>query len=254
MKKRIAVITGASGGIGTEFTKLLAKEDIDEIWAIARNSQKLDILKDTFGDKIITIAKDLTKLPELNEIGKMLENEKPVIKYLINNAGMAKMGLYDDFTAEEIDNTVNINCKAPVILSTLCIPYMVKGSRILNICSASAFQPLPFLNLYSASKAFVRNYSRALNCELKGTGITSTAVCPSWVDTELLTKEINGIKVEFTGIVTPEMVAVKAMKDAGRRKDMSVCTVYVKAEHLLAKIFPQKMAMRTWLYKIKKYL
>lgn len=254
MKRRIAIVTGATGGIGKEFTTLMVKEDIDEIWAIARNQEKLDSMKKELGDKVIPISKDLSKLSELNDIEEMLEEKKPVVLYLINNAGIAKMASYKDFTVEEIDNTVNINCKASVILCTLCIPYMKRGSRIINIASASSFQPLPFLNLYAASKIFERSYSRALNVELKKTGISVTAVCPGWVDTDLLTREMNGKTVKYTGLVTPAKVAKQALRDAKRGKDMSVCTTYVKIQHLLAKIFPQRTVMKTWLYKIKQYL
>lgn len=254
MKKKIAIVTGASGGIGKEFTKLLLKEEVDEIWAIARNQERLTALKSEFGDKIITISKDLAKTEEVISIGKMLEEQKPVIAFLINNAGIARMGNYNDFTVEEIEDTIKINCSALTILCTLCIPYMEKESRILNISSAASFQPLPYINLYAATKVFERAYSRALNMELKKTGISVTAVCPSWVDTDLLIKEVNGKKVKFPGIVSPEKVAIKAFKDAKRGKDMSVCTLYVKYLHILAKILPQKLIMNTWVNNIEKYI
>lgn len=254
MKKRIAVVTGATGGIGREFVKLLMEEDIDEVWAIARSQQKLELLKQELGDKVVMIAVDLSKISEVCKIGEQLRKSSPEIVYLINNAGMAKMGSYEDFTIDEIDSTVNVNCKAPVVLCSLCIPYMEKGSRILNISSASAFQPNPYINLYAASKAFERSYSRALNVELKKLGITVTAVCPGWVDTELLTKEINGQKVRFPGIVTAGEVAEKALKDAKKGKDMSICSLYVKFQHFNVKLMPQKMTMKLWIWGIKKYL
>lgn len=254
MEKRIAIVTGASGGIGYEFTKLLLQEEVDEIWAIARNQEKLMALKKELGDRIVTISKDLTKLTEIRSIGEMLEVQKPVIAYLVNNAGIAKMGSYQDFTLEEIEATVSINCSALAVLCTLCIPYMRKGSRILNISSASSFQPLPYLNIYAATKAFEKSYSRSLNVELKGTGITSTAVCPSWVDTDLLMKEFNGKKIRFPGIISPNRVAMTALRDAKRGRDMSVCTLYVKCVHVIAKLSPQKMVMNSWVRKIKQYI
>jgi len=254
MEKRIAIVTGASGGIGKEFTKLMLQEEVDEIWAIARSEEKLIALKKELGDKIITISKDLTKSTDIHSLGVMLEDQKPVIAYLVNNAGIAKMGSYQDFTIEEVEATVSINCSAIAVLCTLCIPYMRKGSRILNISSASSFQPLPYLNLYAATKAFERSYSRSLNVELKGTGITSTAVCPSWVDTDLLMKEYNGKKIKFPGLVSSDMVAMVALRDAKRGRDMSVCTLYVKCVHVMAKLSPQKTAMNSWVRKIKKYI
>lgn len=140
------------------------------------------------------------------------------------------------------------------MISKICIPYMESGSRIMNISSASAFQPNPYINLYAASKAFERNYSRALNMELEGTGITSIAVCPSWVDTELLTKEINGKQVKFPGMVTADKVVKQAIKDAKKGKDMSVCSLYVKCQHLNVKLLPQKLVMKIWMRGIREYI
>ena len=157
-----------------------------------------------------------------------------------------------DFSQDEIIRTVDVNCKAPVLLCNICIPYMKQGGNILNISSASAFQPNPYINLYAASKAFERNYSRALNVELKGTGITVTAVCPGWVDTEMLSKEINGKKVRFPGIVTAERVVKTALKDAEKKRDMSVCSLYVKCQHLNVKLMPQRLVMKIWMSFIQK--
>ena len=164
------------------------------------------------------------------------------------------MGKYKDFDIEEIDKTINVNCKAPVMLAQICIPYMGKGSKILNISSASSFQPNPYINLYAASKVFERSYSRALNVELNGTGITSVAVCPGWIDTELLQKEINGKKVRFPGLVTPDRVVKQAIKDAKKGKDMSVCSLYVKCQHVNVKLLPQRLVMKIWMAGIGKYL
>ncbi len=254
MTKRIAIITGASGGLGKEFTKLLLQEDVDEIWAVARNQERLIALKTELGENIVILSKDLSKAEEIASIAKMLEDQKPVIAYLVNSAGVARMGTYADFSAKDVDAMIRINCCALAMLCTICIPYMSTGSRILNLSSASSFQPLPYLNLYAATKAFERNYSRALNVELKGTGITSTAVCPSWVDTDMLTKETNGKAIKFSGIVSPGQAAKKAMHDARRGKDISVCTVYVKWLHLLSKLLPQKTIMNAWVRQIKKYI
>lgn len=252
--KRIAILTGATGGLGKEFLRQIINEEIDEVWAIARNEQKLLALREQYGEKVVVIPLDLSDLEAIRKIEEMLKENTPYIEYLINNAGLAKMGNYEDFSIEEIDKTINVNCKAPVMLSKVCIPYMGKGSRILNISSASAFQPNPYINLYAASKAFERSYSRALNVELKGTDITSVAVCPGWIDTEMLQKEINGKKVRFPGLVTTERVVGQAIKDAKRGKDMSVCSLYVKCQHINVKLMPQKWVMKIWMAGIGKYL
>ena len=254
MMKKIAILTGATGGLGREFLKQILKEEIDEVWAIARNEQKLSELRKEYGEKVIPMSIDLSELKGIEQIKNVLDEKKPQVMYLINNAGLAKMGNYKDFDIEEIDKTINVNCKAPVMLAQICIPYMRKGSKILNISSASAFQPNPYINLYAASKVFERSYSRALNVELNGTGITSVAVCPGWIDTELLQKEINGKKVRFPGMVTPDRVVKQAIKDAKKGKDMSVCSLYVKCQHVNVKLLPQRLVMKIWMAGIGKYL
>lgn len=252
--KNIAIITGATGGIGQIFVRELNKESLDEIWVIGRSQERLLKLKKQFGEKIIPICKDLTVTNDIKSISELLNEQKPSIKWLINNAGTAKMALSTEFSFSEISQTIDLNCKAPVILTNLCFPFMEKGAKILNVSSAASFQPVPYINLYAATKAFERNYSRALNAELRSLGITVTAVCPSWVDTDMLLKEVNGKKVHFSGIVSPERVAKKALNDAKKGKDMSVCSLYVKCQHLNVKLLPQKLTMKIWLHSIKKYL
>lgn len=251
--KKIVILTGATGGLGREFLKQILKEDIDEVWAIARNKEKLDELRKQYGEKVVPVSMDLSDFSSIIELEARLKEQMPTVQYLINNAGLAKMGNYNDFSLEEIDKTINVNCKAPVMLSKLCIPYMKQGSKILNISSASAFQPNPYINLYAASKVFERSYSRALNVELKGTGIKSIAVCPGWIDTELLIKEMNGKKVKFPGMVTAKRVVAQAIKDAKKGKDMSVCSLYVKCQHVNVKLMPQRLVMKIWMRWIGKY-
>lgn len=253
-QQKIVILTGATGGLGREFLRQILKAEIDEVWAIARNEQKLLELHRKYGEKLIPISLDLSDTKGIEQFECRLREKKPQVVYLINNAGMAKMGKYDEFSLEEIDRAINLNCKTPAMLAKICIPYMVKGSKILNISSASAFQPNPYINLYAASKAFERSYSRALNVELAGTGITSVAVCPGWIDTELLQKEINGKKVKFPGLVTADRVVKQALKDAEKGKDMSVCSLYVKCQHIIVKFLPQQWVMKIWMSGVGKYL
>lgn len=265
--KRIAILTGATGGLGYAFLKELWEEPLDEIWAVGRNAKRLEELSEEFRTieenskrlkafcpVIIPLRIDLTKTEEVDSLCEKLKNEQPQIDFLINNAGIAQMKPSKEFTAIEIENTVDLNCKAPVILINICLPYMQNGSKIINVCSASAFQPTPYINLYASTKAFERSYSRALNAELRPYGITVTAACPSWIDTDMLTKELNGKKVKFKGLVSPQRVAKAAIKDAKKGKDMSVCSAYVKCQHLNVKLMPQKTTMKIWLKSIKKYL
>ena len=112
--------------------------------------------------------------------------EKFSVGLLVNAAGLGKFGTYTDLTCTEVDTMVDLNCRALVDVTQVALAHMGRGGRIIQIASSASFQPLPGLNVYAASKAFVRSYTRALRFELRGRGIFVTAVCPLWVKTEFI--------------------------------------------------------------------
>lgn len=254
-EKKIAIITGASSGFGKEFVKLLLDEpEISEIWAIARSGDKLWQLSQEFGPKIVAIPADLSDKESYDTLRKRLETTHVSVQYLVNNAGYAKLCAYDDLSVDESLNMIDLNIGAVVALGLICIPYMPSGSHILNIASQASFFPLPYQNLYSSTKTFVRNYTRALNVELKERGSCATAVCPGWMKTALFDRCLIGAKkaaTNFFGIVEPDVVARKALKDAKKGKDISVYGLYVKLTHLLSKLLPQRVMMKLWLRQQK---
>lgn len=251
--QNLAVITGASGGLGRSFTKYLINE-VDEVWAIGRNIEKLNSLKDSFGAKIKCCQVDLSDTENLNIIKNELDNGYYEVKYLVNNAGSGRMAHSTDFSAVEIASHINTYNTSMAVLCNICIPYMKKGCYIINVASQSAFQPVAYLNLYAASKAFCCSYSRALNMELKDRGIIVTAACPGWIKTDLLQKEINGYKIKFPHIAEADNVAEKAVSDAKKGKDISVYGAYVKMMQFFSKIYPHKWIMKIWMRAIKKYI
>ncbi len=250
-KKSIAVVTGASGGFGKEFVKLLVQDNsIDEIFALSRSEEKLEALKNELGDKIKPYIIDLSIHERIKEFGSYLEMQNATVKILINNAGYAKFCSYDDINIDETLNMINLNISGVVAMGLTCIPYMEKGSHILNIASQAGFQPVPYMNIYSATKSFVKNYSRALNVELKDKGISVTTVCPGWMKTNLYERGLVGAKKapkRFMGMVSPEKVAKKALEDAYSNKDISVYGLHVKLCTLIAKLLPEKVIMKCWL-------
>lgn len=249
--KKIAIITGASSGLGREFVKLIKdKNEIEEIWAIARHQDKLDKLCRQMGTKVKPISMDLSNRTRIEQFGAMLSEQHVEIRYLINNAGYAKFCSYNDLNVEDSLNMIDLNIGGVVAMGLVCIPYMPRGSHIINIASQAAFQPLPFQNLYSSTKAFVRNYTRALNVELKDRGITATAVCPGWIKTHLYDRaNIGAAKAtkRFCSMTTPDKVAKKALVDADRGKDISIYSFYVNFCHIGAKLLPQQLMMKFWL-------
>ena len=250
MSKSIAVVTGANGGFGRELARLISRESgIDEIWAIARNEEKLADLRKELGDVIKPISLDLSQRSSIAAFSEMLAAEDVKIRFLVNNAGYSKFCSFEDISIDETLNMIDLNVSALVALGLTAIPYMEKGSRILNIASQCSFFPLPYQNVYSATKAFVRNYTRSLNVELKTKGITATAVCPGWMKTGLMDRgDIGAGKnvTNFFGIKPADVVAKKALRDAKKGRDMSTYGIYVKLTHLLSKLLPQRWMMKFW--------
>lgn len=250
-KKNIAVITGASSGIGNEFLKMLLKEQgLDELWAIGRNEERLKEAKDADKGRVRIFAMDLTEQKNLDILEALIVSENVNVRWLVNCAGFAKFCDYGGIDRETSVNMIDLNIGVLVAMGLICLPYMEKGGHIVNMASQAAFQPLPYQNIYSSTKAFVRNYTRALNRELRPRGICATAVCAGWMETRLIERASIGAKkgtTKFPHITSPDVVAKKALRDAKKNKDMSIYGGYVKLAHLLAKFLPQKTMMSMWL-------
>lgn len=250
---KIAIVTGASGGIGRVFTdRFSAMEDIDEIWAVGRSLEKLEALRSVY-PKVIPVTADLSD-GKCEALSQMLEDKVPDVRILVNNAGVGYMEAFDKMSEEHILQVCNINCTAPAVIMSMVLPYMTKGSRVINISSASSFQPNPYLAMYSASKVFIKNLSRAVNKELKSRGITVTSVCPGWVDTGMLPREIRGRKINFVGMIKPEKVVDKALKDSSKGRDMSVPGFFAKYFRIYSKVTPTRIIMDLWVAIIGKYV
>ena len=196
--KNIIVVTGASSGMGREFLiQILEKEkNIDEIWAIARREERLMSLKKDVSDKVIPLVLDLTDVNCLNKYHEKLIEEKPNIVILANCAGFGIFDHSENINTDVKLNMIDLNVKAPVALIDYSLPYMSKGSKIMNIASCAAFQPIPYINDYAATKSFLLSYSRALNKELKYRGIHVLAVTPYWTKTEFFDRAVDENKTK----------------------------------------------------------
>ena len=251
--KRIAIITGATGGIGSRFAEAVnLMDDIDEIWSIGRNTEKLKKLKESC-DKTVSIETDLAN-DGIDVISGKLSDETPDIRMLINNAGVAYMGEFEKMGTKKVEQFCFLNCSVPSQLISACLPYMHDGARIINISSASSFQPNPYLSMYSASKVYLKNLSRALSVELKERKITVTCVCPGWVDTEMLKKDVEGKEVKYPGMISADLVVKKALKDSLKGKDMSVPGFFANYFRFYSKIMPDRLIMKQWVRGIRKYI
>ena len=252
---RIALITGASSGLGREFALQASKQGaFDEIWLVARRAERLAELAGELPTPVRAIPLDLKKADSFAELTSLLTQTQATVGLLVCAAGFGKYGACCDLTDEEISDMIDVNCKAVVSSCRTALPHMQEGSRIIIMGSASSFQPLPQFSMYAATKAFVVSFSRALNAELAPRKITVTAVCPGYVRTEFFDVAKDTANPDacnnFKPMYEPEPVVRQAYRDASHGKDLSVHGLFVKTQRLLAKLLPHKAVMRVWL-KIK---
>lgn len=251
---RIAVVTGASSGIGEEFSRQIPRlyKKLDELWIVSRNDKKLNQLKNDLEIKnnltVRVCPYDLTKQDALDELEQQFSTFKPEIRMLVNAAGMGKMGNVSEVSPFLQNNILDINCKALVYLTRICIPYMSKGSRVLNVASASAFAPQPGFAVYAASKSFVYSFSRALGAELYNDEIIVTAVCPGPVDTPFFSVagEIKESKKRL--LVRPEAVVKQALLDCKNKRAVSIYGIPMKISRMTSAIIPDKVLMAAMKY------
>ena len=254
--KRIAIVTGASSGMGREFVLQLSNwETFDEIWAIARRAERLEELAQNVPIPVRPIALDLTDPEALAYYRDLLDAAAPDVGLLANIAGFGKFGRYDQIPLEDSLRMIDLNCKALVAMTELTLPYMRRGARLLNLDSLSAFQPVPYLNVYASTKAFVLSYTRSLGRELRPRGIRVMAVNPGWVKTEFFDHALQTSSTAVTyynRIYEAKDVMATALKDLYRtKKDVSIHGFPVRWQVRLVKLLPHSLVMNIWMKQQK---
>lgn len=254
MNKRIALVTGASSGMGKEFARRVCGEyPVDEVWAIARNLGRLEELQNELPVPVRAISLDLTDRESGDKLRALLEEEKPDIRVLCNASGF---GIFDRFDrASEEDNLgmIDLNCRALTQVTYLALPYLSAGSVVVNIASMSSFQPVPYINVYAATKAYVLSFSRALNRELNPRGVRVFAVCPYWTKTAFFDRSNKkSVITRFDCMYTTEFVVNKIFRTLKRsKKDYVVPGTYAKFTHALTKLLPHSMVMSVFMRQHK---
>ncbi len=250
--KNIAVITGASSGIGRQFALTLKDQGkFDEVWVIARHLHRLEALKKVIPFPVRPIALDLSDRSSLKTYETLLTMEKPNVRLLINCSGFGKFCATMDSSVEENLNMMDLNCGAVMAMCQLSIPYMEQGAKILNVASVAAMQPIPYINVYGATKSFVLHFSRALNRELKRDGISVMAVCPFWTKTNFFDRAVDEDKErivkKYIAMYTPEEIVARAWHDMKRGKDVSMYGFKARAQGLMVKLLPHSIVMSVWM-------
>ena len=253
----IAIVTGASSGMGKEFVLQLSQYvKVDEIWVVARREDALKELQELVEIPIRPISLDLCKEESFAAFADILQAEKPDIKLLVNAAGFGKFGDFDKIPALDDYRMIDLNCKALVAMTRLCMPYMNRGSHVLQLDSLSAFQPVPYLSTYGATKAFVLSYTRAVSAELKSKGIRMMAMNPGWVKTEFFNHALttNGGQVQYYNhLWEAKDVVATGLKDLYKtKKPYSVHGLPIRNQVRLVKLLPHNLVMKIWMTQQKK--
>lgn len=253
----IAIITGASSGIGAEFARGYAGR-VDELWLVARRKDRLVELGESLGVRYRVITADLSTGEGIEAIRSALESEKPKVKYLVNAAGFGDYGAFDEIDERKVEMMIDLNVKATVLITHMTVPYMERGGRIIQMGSGSCFTPLPYFNIYSSGKVFVLHYTKSLNYEIEKYGLRATCFCPGYVDTEFIGKAMADGSVtrprpdSMKPMLDCQKVVKGCIKAADKGRAMYVTNWYTKLQHLLFKLIPDPILTRMWLGMLEK--
>ena len=254
---KISIVTGASSGMGREFVRQMHNYiQPDMIWAVARREAALQELASETSIPVRPIVLDLGKEESFREFAALLEAEKPEVELLVNAAGFGKFGDLEAIPIEDDLAMIDLNCKALVAMTRITLPYLHRGSRVLQLDSLSAFQPVPYITTYGATKAFVLSYTRAVNAELKPRGIRLMAMTPAWVKTELFNHafQTNNRAQYFNYVYEARDVVATGLHDLYKtKKDVSIHGLPAKLQVLGVKLLPHSLVMKVWMNQQKTH-
>lgn len=247
----IAIITGASSGLGVEFLNEIINEknDLDEIWLVARRLEKLNEIASLCPSvKCVPVSLDLSSDDSYKALEEKLLSGDHDVRLLVNNAGFGKMGDIKDMPFESQTSMVDLNCKGLTAVATICLKHMSKGARIINVCSIASFVPNPRLTVYSSTKAYVLSFTKGLREELRPHGIKCTCVCPGPMQTEFFAAAgiAPGSSKTFDTLPysDPKKVARGALRASRKGRCVYTHLAFFKLYRVLAKLLPHSILMK----------
>jgi len=249
-KGKYALITGASSGIGYEFVKLFAKDGSNLI-ITSRNEERLLNIKREIENEhkvnVLVLAKDLSKREAPEEIYNKLEDENIPVDILVNNAGVGYHGNFSDTDLERQLKMIHLNVLSLVHLTGLLLPSMIKKGygKILNVASMAGFHGIPLHGVYSATKAFVLNFSESIAYELEGTGIAVTCLCPGLTKTNFFkSADMKNLKLLRFGLMGADKVAKIGFDALRSNKTTVIPGLRNKFAIFLERLSPRKTITR----------
>ena len=249
-ERKVALVTGASGGIGEAFARVLAAEGYALV-LVARSDGELNRVAGwataEYDLPVATVPVDLTKPGAVDEVQKAFDARNITPEIIVNNAGFGLNGPAGDLDRDRQKEMIDLNIRTLTDLSLRFLPAMRERGRggIINIASTAAFLPGPFMAVYYATKAYVLSFSEALSNELKGTGITVTAVCPGPVATGF--QEEAGMQkamlVKMFPMMTADEVAETGFKGFEKGKRVVIPGLMNKIIALTSPITPNWLVL-----------
>lgn len=247
---KVALVTGASSGMGREFVKEILQDsclDAEEIWLLARRQNRMEEWIQRYPDRRFRLFPlDLQQESSYSLIRNALKEEKARICCFVHAAGFGLMGKIEEISEQEQLEMIDLNVKSTVALSQMIIPFLQPGARLIYLASAAAFLPQPGFAVYAAGKSFVLSFVRSLRREIRQKDCRITAVCPGAVKTEFLkraAREKTLPAYKQLVMADKKKVVKKAWKDNGKNKEISIYGLPMKAFALAAKVLPHSMLL-----------
>ena len=240
MTRPIALVTGASAGIGTVFAQRLATDGYDLV-LVARDRERLEKLAAELPTEAEVLAADLTDAAQLATVEQRCRADERPIDLLVNNAGFATAGPFAELDIDGEDREIRLNVTALVRLTHAALRGMIGRGRggVINVSSLASYQPGPYNATYAATKAFVTSFSHAIHEEVRGKGITVTVSCPGPTRTEFAARaELEGMQGPEFLWQGPEPVVDAALKDHRRRAAVSIPGIHNKLAAALSSSLP----------------
>ena len=245
---RTALVTGASYGIGAVFVEALAARGMNVI-LVARSGELMNKLAQNAAAKhkvrTETIVADLSKEGAVEAVRLEVERRGMTVDLLVNNAGFATHGYFESIPPERERDEITVNITALVGMTHAFVPGMLTRSSgaIINVASNAAFQPIPFMSVYAATKAFVVSFSRALSIEFAGRGVQVQALCPGPTATKFF--EVADAKEAAVGkLRTSEDVVATSLRALGRNRVLAVDGLFNRVQGFFAGLVPAGMSAR----------
>ena len=242
MDKKTVIVTGGSSGIGLATARQLVQDG----WSVYEFSRR-----DFLEEGIKHISCDVTDEQAVVEAVKEVLSDSGRLDCVINCAGFGIFDHTENIKADVLANMVDLNVTAMVLMISCTLPYMKTGSRIMNISSCAGFQPIPYINCYAATKAFVTSYSRALRNEVKYRGIQVLTVTPFWTKTAFFDRAIDPDKekvvISYAAMYDPARVMKKAIRDLYKGREISCFGLVNNVQWLLVRLLPKKIVMSIWM-------